>query len=154
MSCIYQCFHVQTSCLNDPSKVQKGASQCEWDVDTTMCKEQDPPTDHAFTILVALLTGILSTPLLVAFTFVLNTYASTWPGSRGIEDDVGKCEDPEGDENGDKKEEISEPDTAAILRSSTRRSEFAEVVKRAVLRGGMSGKDTADEIARFAYAGE
>jgi hypothetical protein len=152
---ISQCIHVQTTCLSDPSKVQKGASQCQWDMDTTMCSEQDPPDDHAFTILVALLTAILSTPLLVAVTFVLDTYASTWPGSRGVEDDVSKIEeDLDDDKTCEKSDEIAEPDTAAVLRNSTRKSEFGDVIKRAVLRGGTAGKDTAAEIAQLAYAGE
>jgi hypothetical protein len=119
-----------------------------------MCSAQDPPTDHTFTILVALLTAILSTPLLVAVTFVLDTYASTWPGSRGIEDDVGKVEETQCDETCEKGDENAEPNTAAILRNSTRKSDFGDVIKRAVLRAGMSGKDTATEIAQFAYAGK
>jgi hypothetical protein len=120
-----------------------------------MCSEQDPPEDHAFTILVALLTAILSTPLLVAVTYVLDTYASTWPGSRGVEDDVGKIEeDLEGEKTDEKSEKTGELDTAAVLRNSTRKSEFGEVIKRAVLNGGMSGKDTAAEIAQLAYTGE
>jgi hypothetical protein len=89
--------------------------------------------------------------LLVAFTFVLEQYGSTWPGSRGIEDDVGKEEDPEPDENG---ESTVRPGTAAALRHSTRKSGFEEVIKRAVLRGGMSGKDFSAEIAQRAYAGK
>jgi hypothetical protein len=134
--------------------VQKGASQCKFDVNTMTCSKQDPPDDHAFAILVALLTTILSAPLLVAVTYVLDTYASTWPGSRGIEDDVGKEKVSEGEKNGEKSEENVELDIAAQLRNSTRKSEFQEVIKKAVLRGGMAGKDPTAELVKFAYAGK
>lgn len=124
-----------------------------FDVDTMTCSQQDPPDDHTFTILVALLTTILSAPLLVTVTYVLNTYASTWPGSRGIEDDVGKEKVSEVEKNGEKSEENVEPNIAAQLRNSTRKSEFQDVIKKAVLRGGMAGKDPTAELVKFAYAG-
>jgi hypothetical protein len=122
-----------------------------WDREGNLCSPAGIPKDRTFTILVALLTTILSVPLLVAFTFVLEQYGSTWPGSRGIEDDVGKDEDPEPDDNG---ESAVGPDSAAALRHSTRKSDFEEVIKRAVLRGGMSGKDLSAEIVQRAYAGK
>ena len=77
--------------------------------------------------------------------------ASTWPGSRGIEDDVGKDEDPELDDNS---ESTVEPDSAAALRQSTRKCDFEEVIKRAVVRGGMSGKDFSAETVQRAYGGK
>jgi hypothetical protein len=89
--------------------------------------------------------------LLVVFTFVLEQYGSTWPGSRGIEDDVGKDEDPELEYNG---ESTVGQDSAAALRQSTRKSDFEEVIKRALLRGGMSGKDFSVETVQRAYAGK
>ena len=111
----------------------------------------DIPKDRTFTILVALLTTILSVPLLVAFTFVLEQYGSTWPGSRGIDDVVGKDGvDPDLDDNC---ESAVAPDSAAALRNSTRASDFEEVIKRAALRGGMSGKDLSAVIVQRAYTG-
>ena len=150
--CTSQCALEQSKCLQQPSKIQHGASECQWDAERKFCNPAGIPKDRTFTILVALLTTILSVPLLVAFTFVLEQYASTWPGSRGIEDDVGKVdEDPELDDNG---ESTVEPDSAAALRQSTRKSDFEEVIKRAVLRGGMAGKDLSVETVQRAYAGK
>ena len=126
-------------------------SECQWDAERRLCNPAGIPKDRTFTILVALLTTILSVPLLVVFTFVLEQYASTWPGSRGIEDDVGKEEDLELDDNG---ENTAGPDSAGALRHSTRKSDFEEVIKRAVLRSGMSGKDLSAEIVQRAYAGK
>jgi hypothetical protein len=119
-----------------------------WDGKINLCSPVEIPKDHTFTILVALLTTILSLPLLVVFTFVLEQYGSTWPGSRGIEDDVGKEEDLELDDN------TAGTDSADALRHSTRKSDFEDVIKRAVLRGGMSGKDPSAEFAQRAYAGK
>ena len=88
----------------------------------------------------------------MAFTFVLEQYGSIWPGSRGIEDDVGKDdEDPELDDNGGS---AVGPVSAAALRHSTRKSDFEEVIRRAVLRGGMAGKNLSAEIAQRAYLGK
>ena len=122
-----------------------------WDEKINLCSPVEIPKDHTFTILVALLTTILSLPLLVVFTFVLEQYGSTWPGSRGIEDDVGKEEDLELDDNG---ENTAGPDSADALRHSTRKSDFEDVIKRAVSRGGMSGKDPNAEFAQRAYTGK
>jgi hypothetical protein len=122
-----------------------------WDGKINLCSPVEIPKDYTFTILVALLSTILSLPLLVVFTFVLEQYGSTWPGSRGIEDDVGKEEDLELDDNG---ENTAGTYSADALRHSTRKSDFEDVIKRAVLRGGMSGKDPSAEFAQRAYAGK
>ena len=90
-------------------------------------------------------------PLARDILVFLEQYGSTWPGSRGIEDDVGKEEDLELDDNG---ENTAGPDSADALRHSTRKSDFEEVIKRAVLRDGMSGKDLSVEIVQRAYAGK
>jgi hypothetical protein len=90
--------------------------------------------------------------LLVVFTFILEQYGSTWPGSRGIEDNVGKdVKEPEVDGNDESTVGL---DTAAALRHSTRKSDFEDVIKRAILKGGMTGNDVTAEIIKRAYAGE
>lgn len=151
--CITSHLYEQSACVHDPSKVQAGGTQCAWDPDQNACTQVPAPATKSFTILVSLLTTILSTPILVAVTYVLNEHASVWPGSRGIEDDVGKDgEDAEIDELGAMTDEVV--DTATILRNSTRKSDFGDLIKRAVSKGGLTGKDQTAEVVRLAYAGK
>ena len=62
------------------SKVQAGASLCTWKKATMSCEMRNPPVDPVFTILVAIMTIILSIPMIIILTSVLEHPASRWPG--------------------------------------------------------------------------
>ena len=42
---------------------------------------------------------------------------------------------------------------AIALRNASRQSDYGEVIKRGVMKGGMAGRDPATEMAQMAYAG-
>ena len=62
------------------SKVQAGATLCTWKKASLKCEMRNPPVDPVFTILVAIMTIILSIPMIIMLTSVLENQASRWPG--------------------------------------------------------------------------
>lgn len=129
--------------------MQSGASQCTWDKVNSSCSIQAPPTDPAFTILIALLTMIMTIPIVMILHFILQEYAGVWPGSRGFEDDV--CEEGKKTDEG-----VKEPreNVAVKLRNAFRQSDYGEVIKKGIRKGGMAGRDAAAEESQMVYAGK
>ena len=97
-----------------------------------------PPNDPVFIILVALLTTILSVPILILLNYLLNGYASNYPGSRSLDDEIGKEDEIDGT-NPSKKSSTSNITAAEILRNSMSSSAFG-----AKLRKGLPAGDTVD----------
>jgi hypothetical protein len=78
----------QASCTSAPSKLQSGASLCDWSGTNLSCSLAPPPSDPIFTILVALLTIVMSIPIIMLLQFVIDEYASKQPGSKSRESEV------------------------------------------------------------------
>jgi hypothetical protein len=78
----------QESCTSAPSKVQSGASLCNWSSDDQSCTLAPPPSDPIFTILVALLTIIMSIPIVMLLQYVINEFACKRPGSKSPETEI------------------------------------------------------------------
>ena len=139
-------------CTSCPSKIQKGASQCTWSKVDLHCSSRPPPTDPVVTILVALLTTIISVPILVFLNFLLDGYASNWPGSRGVVDDIGT----EGETK--RKTHIQRKDTPSataseILRNSSYSSAYGEELKKGLPEGNAVDYQRVNTISQIAYAG-
>jgi hypothetical protein len=79
---------LQASCTSAPSKVQSGATLCNWSSSDLSCSLAPPPSDPIFTILVALLTIVMSIPIIMLLQFILDEYASKQPGSLKPESEV------------------------------------------------------------------
>ena len=143
---------MQPSCIEAPSKVQSGASQCIWDKTELSCSLRPAPSDPIFTIIVALLTAIMSIPILTMLNMALDRYANNRPGSRSFEDDlvdVGKS--AEGGKNN--QSHIQTSSVAKELRNSRFESAFADEIKRGISRGTAVDTNTASDISQIAYAG-
>ena len=112
----------------------------------------------------ALLTIILSIPIVIILQTLLDGYASNYPGSRGFQDDIKEKND-EGKE-GEKSEnaeidlkikiekEKDKTNIASKLRNSTRESAFGEQIKRGIIKGSASTTLSPSEISQTAYAGK
>lgn len=79
---------MKVSCLRAPSKVQAGASLCNWTAASRMCTNTSPPKDPVFIVLVALITILLGLPIVILLRLALFEYGSTWPGSNRSDDEV------------------------------------------------------------------
>lgn len=90
---------------------------------------------------------IMTVPIVMILHYILEEYAGRWPGSRGFEDDV------EENKSTDKVKKKGDENVAITLRNASRQSDYGEVIKRGVMKGGMAGKDPATEFAQMAYAG-
>ena len=88
--------------------------------------------------------------------YILNAYASNWPGSRGF-DDVKKIEtaDKQSEkENSSSQNEIRKLSTVAKLSSNSSFSlAFGEVIMRTLPKGKAVDYNTANAMSQIAYAG-
>ena len=123
-----------------------------WSKEDALCSIANPPSDPVFTILVALLTMIMSIPVLMFLRYILEEYASKTPGRKPVShaDAILIAKNSPG--------KISQ--TGLIVAENTTshhttsQSDFAKVIKLSV--GVGNGKKFASkaEVAHFAYAGE
>ena len=125
--------------------MQSGQTVCKWDTNDDSCTLRPPPNDPQFIIYVALLTAILSLPIILIVQFVLTTYASNYPGDRGYEKDIEK-------ENADQK--VAEFEASKELLRPGGLSNFGEILKNGVLRGSFSKQVSTAEVAKMAYTGK
>ena len=144
---------MKATCELTPSKIRSGSSECNWNKTLKYCSLQHPPKDPIFIILVALLTTILSIPILFLLKYLINGYASNYPGSRNLEDEVGE-EEEMASKNPSKKSSTPNTTAAEILRNSTSSSAFGEE-----LRKGLPAANTVDYrsiniTSQFSYAGK
>lgn len=132
----------QASCIKAPSKVQSGASQCTWSAEDLSCSLTNPPSDVVFIILVALLTMLLSIPVLVFLSVVLEEFASKTPG---LLPKVSKSES--------RKERGSIEEETAKLQ--IHQSDFARVIRKSVEeKDGERNSSSKSDTAHYAYAGQ
>jgi hypothetical protein len=143
----------QTSCIAAPSKVQSGASQCAWSKDDSLCSIANPPSDPVFTILVALLTMIMSIPVLMVLQYFLEEFASKTPGKRAYPHVNAVLHAKENHEKPIEKSLQSIEST--VIHRTASQSDFARIIKMSVSAGSSNKKAaTKGEVAHFAYAGE
>ena len=107
----------------------------------------------------ALLTTIVSIPILVILHYVLHGYASNWPGSRGTQDDIGKVYMSGAEEGEGSDRFISAAATATssatemACRDSASGSAFGIELKKALPTDSATDYHTAGMMAQIAYAG-
>ena len=112
-----------------------------------------PPKDPVFIILVALLTIILSIPILLVLNYLLNGYASNYPGSRGLDDEVSE-EEEMANRSPSKKSSTPNATAAEILRDSTSSSAFGAELKKGLPAGDSVDYRSINITSQFSYAGK
>ena len=124
-----------------------------WSEVDRLCSLRPPPKDPVFIVLVALLTVILSIPLLLFVNYLLNGYASNYPGSRGLHDEV-VAEEEMASKNHSQK--CSAPNTTAaeLLRNSTASSAFGVELKKGLPAGNAVDYRSINFISQTSYAGK
>ena len=68
-----------SSCLQVPSKILSGHSECSWDAVSRSCSVVPPPTSASFKITVSVLTTIVFSPFDLIFYLILNVVCSRKP---------------------------------------------------------------------------
>ena len=121
--------------------MQSGASQCTWSAEDLSCSLTNPPSDIVFIILVALLTMLLSIPVLVFLSIVLEEFASKTPGLL-----------PKASKSDSRKERGSIEEETAKLQ--IQQSDFARVIRKSVEeKDGERNSSSKSDTAHYAYAG-
>ena len=145
----------QASCLEAPSKIQAKASQCIWNKTDLSCSMTPAPNDPVFTVIVALLSAIMSIPVLIMLKTTLDRYGCNWPGSRGFEDDLinVKKVGERGDLGKNKRIDVRQISVAEKLRNSTRESAFGEEIKKRLLSGSAIDVASDPNISQIVYTG-
>ena len=141
--------------------IQNGVSQCIWSKTDLNCSLRPPPVDPVFTILVALLTTIVTIPIIILLHYILNSYASNWPGSRGFVDDMNFTDQKEqngqqgqkGQKNQSNDNDIENITTAEKIKIVTYSSPLGEEIKKKLPPGNTVDYTTANAISQMAYAG-
>ena len=144
---------MKATCELTPSKIRSGSSECNWNKTLKYCSLQHPPKDPIFIILVALLTTILSIPILFLLKYLINGYASNYPGSRNLEDEVGE-EEEMASKNPSKKSSTPNATAAEILRNSTSFSAFGAELKKGLPAGNAVDYRGINITSQNSYAGK
>ena len=143
-------FVIQPSCLQFPSKIQRGQTLCIYDSNDG-CSLRPPPTEPVFIILVALLTAIISIPIIAFLQWLITGYARAWPGGRAGGDKFENEERESREISKRKKSLNSAPD--AMLRNSTFTSAFGRELKKGLRTSSALDYHSAGIVAQMAYAG-
>ena len=83
----------KSTCLAAPSKVQAGSSLCQWDKSSRSCSLNPPPSDTTFTIIAALLCGIICLPFKAITWYLREEITRKDPWNNGVEDEVTKLQE-------------------------------------------------------------
>ena len=142
---------MKASCVFSPSKIRSGSSECKWT--DKGCSLRPPPNDPIFIILVALLTVILSIPILLFLNYLLNGYASNYPGSRSLDDEVSEKEEIDS-KNPSKKSSTPNTTATELLRNSTSPSAFGAELKKGLPAGNTVDYRSINIISQTSYAGK
>ena len=124
-----------------------------WSEADSLCSLRPPPKDPVFIILVALLTVILSIPLFLFVNYLLNSYASNYPGSRGHDDEVVE-EEEMARKNHSQKSSAPNITAAELLRNSTASSAFGVELKKGLPAGNTVDYRSINFISQTSYAGK
>ena len=81
----------KSTCLAAPSKVQRGKTLCVWDKPTLTCSLNPPPEDATFTLVLALLTGIICLPFKAVLWFLREEIGTKDPWEKtGLDKEIMK----------------------------------------------------------------
>ena len=132
--------------------MQSGVSECVWNSVDLNCSGRPPSKDPIFTILVALLTTIVSIPILVLLHYILIAYCTSWPGSKYLQDEIYiKDDQTEGNKsNTDDDKYLANSEKSE---NNAYSSPFELEMKKALPPKNQSDHVTAGTIAQNAYAG-
>ena len=144
---------MKARCEFSPSKIRTDSSECSWSKEDRLCSLRPPPKDPVVIILVALLTTILSIPILFLLKYLINGYASNYPGSRSLNDEV--CEEEEMTRtNPSKKSSTPNATAAEILRNSTSSAAFGAELKKGLPAANTVDYQSINITSQFSYAGK
>ena len=85
--------------------------------------------------------------------YLINGHASNYPGSRGLDDEVGE-EEEIGSKNSSKKNRTANTTAAEILRNSTSSSAFGAELKKGLPAGNAADYRSINITSQFSYAGK
>ena len=137
-------FKSKFTCLEVASRVEAGASQCDWNEVDLSCSMRPPPTDPIFTILVSLLTVLISIPVTMILTIVLEEYCSKCAGGRSHEEDFIL----------EKNESIatSVSEDTPMLKNANEYA-FGDVIRKGIWKGSPSNVNGTSDTSKTAYNG-
>ena len=92
-------------------------------------------------------------PILLLLNYLLNGYASNYPGSRGLDDKVSE-QGERASTNLSKKSSTPNTTAAVILRSSTSPSAFGAELKKGLPAGNTVDYRSINFISQTSYAGK
>ena len=137
-------FKSKFTCLEVASRVEAGASQCDWNEVDLSCSMRPPPTDPIFTILVSLLTVLISIPVTMFLTIVLEEYCSKYAGGRSHEADFMVKKD----ENF-----LDSASEGAPMLKNANEYGFGDVIRNGIWRGSPSNVNGTSDTSKTAYNG-
>ena len=104
-----------------------------------------PPTDPIFTILVSLLTVLISIPVTMILTVVLEEYCSKFPGGR-LHGEAFMVEK-------DESTSTSVSKGAQMLTNATNEYGFGDVIRKGIWKGTQSNVNGTSDTSKIAYNG-
>jgi hypothetical protein len=136
-------YTTQSTCAALASKISSTETQCTWNSSASACAVTEPPTTVIFIVIVALITTILQIPIVLLLAFLLENYASIWPGrSGGYQEKI----------NLNAKKDKALCETGLKLREATNKSMFGEVIDKAMKNGGAQDSYNSADIAQITYS--
>lgn len=78
-TCTVYNLTTKAQCLSIPSLIVSGDSECSWDDSTKLCTVQAPPDSLQFTIVLAILTIVIHTPISVSINYCLHNVCNKLP---------------------------------------------------------------------------
>lgn len=136
-------YTTQSTCTALASKISSTETQCTWNSSTSACAVTEPPTTVIFIVIVALMTTILQIPIVLLLAFLLQNYASIWPGRAGgyqVMIDINAMKDK------------AMYETGLRLKEATNKSMFGEVIDKAMKNGGAQDSYNSADIAQISYS--
>ena len=147
---IFTSLTSQANCTEAPSKVQSDTSLCTWNADDSTCSLAPPRSDPNFIIVVALLTVVMSIPIISLILFVLMRYASRQP----------KREAPDHEQSQKTISDATPIDRGLHIQkisgeefSFANQSSFGKAISRGVTGERAEAFSSSTEMTYFAYAG-
>jgi hypothetical protein len=92
-----------------------------------------------FVVIISLITGILTIPIVLVLEFILENYANSWPEKKGFNTDTDT-------------DKILRK-TRLELREAENKSMFGEVISKAMKEGNAHDSYSSTDLAQITYAG-
>ena len=154
----------KSTCLAAPSKVQKGRSLCLWDKTSRTCSLNPPPEEPIFTLVLALITGIIGLPFKAILWLLREKISSKDPWRKaGVEKEmmIKQKGGKEANQNGKEASvDVKAAQFGLQLRREENQSKLGWLIKaktNTVSRelgrktGGSNGTRYADDAAMWVY---